>query len=230
MRRKSEADYLVDEHGCWIWQLAINSAGYGLKWDKDRKCLMLAHRWHYERARGPVPAGRQVDHLCNVRICVNPAHLEAVTPKVNVERMRQRNGYEPLTPPAQAAPAVRSVDPADCLLWQGCIDRDGYGAKSMDGRRVMVHRWAYEQVHGPIEPHLQIDHLCRNRACYQVDHLEAVTGPENNRRRWLRGCKRGHPFTPENTLWFRDGRRKCRTCDAARRARYEQRRKRTKPS
>jgi hypothetical protein len=73
--RRSEHDYLVDEHGCWIWQLSRNTGGYGLKWNRDQKRLVLAHRWHYERVHGSIAEGLQVDHRCNVRLCVNPEHL-----------------------------------------------------------------------------------------------------------------------------------------------------------
>jgi hypothetical protein len=90
----------------------------------------------------------------------------------------------------------------------------------------MVHRWAYEQARGAIPPGLQLDHLCRNRACYQVDHLEAVTGPENDRRaKWRPACRNGHQYTPENTVWQKDGTRRCRACQAASRARSEHRRR-----
>jgi HNH endonuclease len=81
MRRLSSVDYLVNEQGCWLWQLSRNSAGYGMKWDQKDRRLMLAHRWYYERERGAIPAGLQLDHLCGVRVCVNPTHLEAVTPR-----------------------------------------------------------------------------------------------------------------------------------------------------
>src|SRR4029453_13354170 len=198
-RRKSSIDYVVDEHGCWIWQLSLNTGGYGLRWNRERRRLELAHRWYYEREHGPIPGGLQVDHLCRVRACVNPTHLEAVTPRVNMERVLWPTG-RPLR--ECEPPRIRRVDLADCVLWQGCRDRDGYGAKWVDGRRVMVHRWAYEQKHGPIPADMQIDHLCRNKACYNPEHLEAVTLRENNRRaHWRAGCKRGDPFTAENIIW-----------------------------
>jgi hypothetical protein len=76
-------EYHIDENGCWIWQKCRNNRGYGLKWDRATRRLMVAHRWYYERARGPIPTGLQIDHLCNVKACVNVAHLEAVTPQVN---------------------------------------------------------------------------------------------------------------------------------------------------
>lgn len=47
---------------------------------------MLAHRWFYEQARGPIPPGYQLDHLCRNRACVNPEHLEVVTRRTNARR------------------------------------------------------------------------------------------------------------------------------------------------
>ncbi len=48
--------------------------------------MMRAHRFAFEMARGPVPEGLQLDHLCRVRHCVNPGHLELVTSRVNTLR------------------------------------------------------------------------------------------------------------------------------------------------
>ena len=49
----------------------------------------LAHRIAYERARGPIPTGRELDHLCRNRACINPAHLEPVTHRENARRGSQ---------------------------------------------------------------------------------------------------------------------------------------------
>lgn len=68
--------------GCWLWTGGVGSSGYG-NFGKPTK---LAHRVSYELEIGPIPEGMQLDHLCRVRTCVNPAHLEPVTARVNGER------------------------------------------------------------------------------------------------------------------------------------------------
>ena len=73
----------VDRGGpdeCWLWTAHIDRDGYG------RFERIGAHRWAYEFAIGPIPDGMQIDHLCRVRRCVNPAHLETVTLAENVLR------------------------------------------------------------------------------------------------------------------------------------------------
>lgn len=68
---------------CWIWTAAI-AHGYGrIKWG-DR--VAMAHRVVYELLVGPIPEGLDIDHLCRVRACVNPSHLEPVTRAVNLAR------------------------------------------------------------------------------------------------------------------------------------------------
>lgn len=68
---------------CWIWRGHINRrTGYGSRGKR------LAHRLLYEAAKGPIPAGMDVDHLCRVRSCVNPDHLEPVTRGENIRRGR----------------------------------------------------------------------------------------------------------------------------------------------
>jgi hypothetical protein len=71
--------------GCWLWTGADNGEGYGTI-SVPGKRGHKAHRFAYELFVGPIPDGLQIDHLCRVRCCVNPAHLEAVTQKVNVQR------------------------------------------------------------------------------------------------------------------------------------------------
>ena len=70
---------------CWLWQGAVSSSGYGNVSGVDRR-TRRAHRVAYELLVGPIPPGLQLDHLCRVRRCVNPSHLEVVTQTVNVLR------------------------------------------------------------------------------------------------------------------------------------------------
>lgn len=69
---------------CWIWTGLVSRDGYGyLRFDGRNR---LAHRVSYVIARGPIPDGLTIDHLCYVKNCMNPAHLEAVTSAVNYAR------------------------------------------------------------------------------------------------------------------------------------------------
>ncbi len=107
----------------------------------------------------------------------------------------------------------------ECWIWTGARRPGGYGVigKSRGGVDS-VHRVSYEIYVGPIPEGLHIDHLCGNRLCANPAHLEAVTQAENNRRAAevrvanLTHCKRGHEFTPENTMRQHKGQRLCRTC------------------
>lgn len=71
---------------CWLWTASkVPGTGYASFQVSSAK-RVNAHRWAYEALVGPIPRGMQLDHLCRVRHCVNPAHLEAVPPVVNVRR------------------------------------------------------------------------------------------------------------------------------------------------
>lgn len=69
---------------CWLWTGAIQKPGYGRYSFEGR--LWLAHRWAYETFVGPIPEGLTIDHLCGVKNCVRPDHLEAVTSRENTLR------------------------------------------------------------------------------------------------------------------------------------------------
>ena len=79
---------------CWLWTAAKQQGGYGMFGAKNTKKVVAAHRWSYEHFVGPIPKGMQIDHLCRVRHCVNPAHLEPVTPKENLRRGREARRLE----------------------------------------------------------------------------------------------------------------------------------------
>jgi hypothetical protein len=119
-----------------------------------------------------------------------------------------------------------------CWTWPGRLDKNGYAAANVgnNGRvtRVRVHRFAYELLTGPIPDGKQIDHLCRNKACFNPAHLDVVTPRENvmrsdnacARNARKTHCQRGHPYTPDNTyiVTLRTGSRErlCKACCAER--------------
>lgn len=80
--------WTVEDRGydtpCWIWGRHITTDGYGQMYVDNR--LVMAHRHYYEKAKGSIPRGLQLDHLCRVRACMNPDHLEPVTNAENVRR------------------------------------------------------------------------------------------------------------------------------------------------
>jgi len=96
--RRSLADFLSKIErgsGCWLWQGRKNWCGYGIYGAAGRGRTVMAHRIAHQLWLGPIPEGLDVDHLCKVRDCVNPDHLEAVTRKENIHR--SPNGKESWT-------------------------------------------------------------------------------------------------------------------------------------
>lgn len=75
----------LEADSCWLWQGHIKANGYGAV-NAFGKSGQLAHRISYQEFVGPIPDGLVIDHLCRVKHCVNPDHLEAVTQLENVRR------------------------------------------------------------------------------------------------------------------------------------------------
>lgn len=121
-----------------------------------------------------------------------------------------------------------------CWDFQGTRILSGYGRISWNGRAWLTHRVSYTLFVGTIPAGLEIDHLCKNKACCNPAHLEAVTRGENIRRgtqwhhlaekeRAKTVCPAGHSYDSENTYFSPSGCRQCRICKRAAGHRYAER-------
>lgn len=114
----------VDDSGgpdaCWLWRAALTSGGYGKFFvgaPEGWKRLESPHRIAYELChREPIPCRLTVDHLCRVRRCVNPRHLEVVTQRENVLRGEGLPAYQ-----ARARVCIHGhpFDDANTWVWKG---------------------------------------------------------------------------------------------------------------
>ena len=109
----------------------------------------------------------------------------------------------------------------ECWTWTAGKDSKGYGSFWIAPTMRCAHRVSYEITRGPIPDGLEIDHLCRNRACVRPSHLEAVTHHVNVRRSPLTAgsvnavkthCPHGHEYTKANTSFGGRGGRVCKEC------------------
>ena len=107
-----------------------------------------------------------------------------------------------------------------CWLWTAGCMRGGYGHFWTGATHHGAHRFAYELLVGSIPDRLTLDHLCRNRACVNPHHLEAVSdrtnilrGQGQSARNALKThCPQGHPYDLFNTGRGPDNRRICSIC------------------
>lgn len=107
-----------------------------------------------------------------------------------------------------------------CWVWTGDTSSSGYGRFYLLGRQMASHVVSWWWANGPVPEGLELDHLCRVRACCNPEHLEPVTHRENimrsasppatNARKTH--CVHGHEFTVTNTYITSQGYRSCRTC------------------
>lgn len=121
LRPFMRAKIRVDDAGCWLWQGNKSPAGYGQVWIDDER--YQAHRVTYEDLVGPIGEGLVCDHLCRVRHCVNPFHLEPVT---HAENLRRGVGGRKARERAEAV--------THCPKGHEYTSKNTYLAKRSDGR------------------------------------------------------------------------------------------------
>ena len=133
----------ISAGGCWEWAAFRNADGYGRFNDGQR--IVAAHRFAYERFVGEIPDGLQLDHLCRVRHCVNPDHLEPVTALENGLRGENPNFVAARTGTCRAGLHQMAAGRRGCTAcyreymrayWQRPEVRDRHNAARQRARRA----------------------------------------------------------------------------------------------
>lgn len=224
----------VHPDGCWRWKSSLNSGGYGRFGTNGVR--QRAHRVSYEHFIGPIPEGREVDHLCHTadlscsggascphRACVNPQHLEVVSHRENCIRGRSR----------AAENAAKSVCQYGHPLDGGntyFTKTGGRHCRTCDRRRARESRarnnppkgtHSRDKTHCPAGHPYKGDNLriapdgsrvCR--ACKRAKYHEnkAKNPPAPKVRERPTHCIHGHEFSPENTRVRANGAWACKEC------------------
>jgi hypothetical protein len=148
--------------------------------------------------------------------------------------MKKGSRVRNFAPPAIVCDEVLQPNPlltGPCHVYRWSKTSAGYGQIFVRRKNLSVHRYVWMQEVGPIPDGLVLDHMCRNRACCNVDHLRVVTQKVNTVENVIRPefvrpthCPSGHEYTEENSYWYskkknRSGRyRLCRECSRIRTA------------
>ncbi len=142
----------VPESGCWIWDGAVSSSGYGKL--RSKYTQHTAHKVSYEVFKGPIQPGKYVCHHCDVRACVNPEHLFLGSPKENQQDMakKMRHAYGD-----KNGNSKLSEDQAKRILSM----RNSGKTKTSVGDAFGVSRVAVAKIwSGALWPHLQKEAVC----------------------------------------------------------------------
>ena len=147
-------------------------------------CMKHYLRWYQTKGRTTEPY-IYVPRICSIDGCQGAVNGRELCNKHYLRWWIHGTTADP-TPSASDRFWSKVEKSETCWLWTGAKINSGYGLFSVNDRRVLAHRFAYELLIGPIPAGLTVDHLCYIRACIRPDHLEAVTMGENTRRARLR--------------------------------------------
>lgn len=205
LEERFHTKYEIQPDGCWFWKGSKNFKGYGYIWggpDVGKK--LAAHRVSYEMHCGPIKEGMLIGHTCDNPSCVNPEHLQQMTPQENMDdkivKGHQSHRYggfrrtnvqtgSHIEPESRIDIFMKMVDidpRTGCWNYNGFINSTGYGVTSIYGKQERAHRAAWILFNGEI-PDLPnagyhgtcIRHKCDNRRCCNPDHLELGTHTDN---------------------------------------------------
>lgn len=181
--------------GCWIWAGGLRSNGYGsfaVKHARDgRWTFTTAHRWAFMDQVFIIGNDLEVDHLCRVRACVRPDHLEAVTVAEN--RRRRDIKYAP--------PVDRTIRPIPAVPVPPPPEKRNLLTHCKNGHAYADRGWAKNGK----------GRTCA--ACREAQNARKRTGTGHGTETH---CPYGHPYSGENLYVKPSGGRECRTCIRAR--------------
>lgn len=186
---------------CWLWTGATSEKGYGHFGAGGRS--RLAHRVAYELIVGVIPEGLTIDHLCRVRNCVNPDHLEPVTGAENTRRGHAGKHFADRT----RCPKGHPYDEQNTRYSK----RGTRVCKACQDAMTRAYR-----ERSPEKVRAQYD--SRNRRRNEARQANPAT-PKTH-------CLNGHPYDEANTSIRSDGRRQCKACRKAAQDRYNAKRSR----
>ena len=137
-------DYTIVVGECWLWQRALNHAGYGVVGIGGKRAR-LAHRAAYEIYVGPIPEGKELDHTCPNRSCVYYGHLEAVT---HLENVRRGNGAVDTHIRFQARTHCINGHELDEDNTYSYINHNGYEVRECRTCKYANRKRSWEKIHG----------------------------------------------------------------------------------
>lgn len=160
---------------CWLWTGTREDVGYGQFWHEGRN--IKAHRFAWTMIHGEPPENYRVVQTCRNRLCVNPEHLELLSPW---EKSAQMRAAKPsLTLEERFWSKVQKQEGDGCWIWIGSKDGSGYGQLHLDRKRVLAHRIGWQLENGPIPEGMDILHNCDNPPCVRSSHLRTGSHLEN---------------------------------------------------
>lgn len=194
--------------GCWLWTGRARENGYGTvsMAMADGRRASTAHRWAYADQVGPIPADFEVDHLCRVRACVRPDHLEPVALREN--RRRRDIQYSP-----SIDTAVRPIP---------IYERPAVSSNTVARRRREA---GLPPLGRPQPTHCKNGHEYaevgwmingKNKTCAACRAASSAKRRKGGQHGTETHCPQGHPYVEENIYWHRRPNgalhRECKTC------------------
>jgi helix-turn-helix protein len=191
--------------GCWLWQGALDGGGYGVMsvGGKTARVHRLA-AWLWLDL--PLASRLVVNHLCDTRRCLNPAHLAPGSQSDNLRQAVARGRFNRHLrrlatmgmPEEHRLLLRREISAAGCWEWQGSRDKDGYGRVRLAGKMWRVHRLAATRWLGLAQgSDLVVAHACDNPACFNPAHLTVTTQWANVHDAFDKGRRSGRKLSEQ---------------------------------